>query len=162
MINEQLEGFFTSISEIECWDMEDSNCIEGVQAAISQASSGFYYIAAVVTVLFILLAALPKYSFKSTLFNDIIIRRVVFFLGLGVSVYLLSTAWNISLGLCSMREDSDVATQTFMDMASMAYYISLAIYPVVFVLVSVGFNYLLKRRKLMTIFRSHNKIFGLI
>ncbi|MFM7054762.1 MAG: hypothetical protein ACKOX7_08475, partial [Bacteroidota bacterium] len=69
---------------------------------------------------------------------------------------------NISLGLCSMREDSDVATQTFMDMASMAYYISLAIYPVVFVLVSVGFNYLLKRRKLMTIFRSHNKIFGLI
>jgi hypothetical protein len=162
MIQEQLASFFGLISEVMCFDMEDSACIEGAQAAISQATNGFYYIAAIITLLFILLAALPKYSFKSSLLNDIIIRRVVFFLGLILSVFMLSSAWNVALGLCSMREDSDVAAETFVSLASTSYYIALAVYPLVFVLVSVAFNLLLKRRKLMTIFRSNNKIFGLI
>ena len=162
MINEQLESLFTSITEIECWDMEDSNCIEGVQTAIAQANNGFYYIATALTLIFVILAAAPRYTFKWSFLNDIILRRLIFFTGLGLVSYMLNTAWNTALNLCSLREDSDVASQTFTDLASSAYYLSYAIYPVTFILVAVIFNFLLKRRKFMTIFRSHNKTFGLI
>jgi hypothetical protein len=162
MITEQLAALFSQIAEIECWDMEDGACIEGVQAVISQAGSGFYTIAGSITLVFILLASVPKYTFKWSIFNDIILRRLIFFMGLGSSVYTLLTAWVTAMSLCSMRDDGDVALEVFASMATTSYYIAMAIYPLTFILVAFVFDKFLHRRKLMSIFRSNNKIFGLI
>jgi hypothetical protein len=162
MIAEQLAALFSQIAEIECWDMEDGACIDGVQSVISQAGFGFYTIAGIITFFSLVFAALPKYTFKWSIFNDIILRRLIFLLGLALSVYTLLTAWVTALSLCAMRDDGDVAVEVFSSMASTAYYIAMAIYPLTFILVAFVFDKFLHRRKLMSIFRSNNKIFGLI
>ena len=59
-------------------------------------------------------------------------------------------------------DDTAVYKEIFEPFISLYFYISLAIYPVLFWLVAFVFNTLLHRRKLNTIFRSNNKVFGLI
>lgn len=162
MLTEQLAKLFSSISTIECWDLEDSNCLEGVNNVISHANNVFYMFAISITVLFILLAALPKYTFKWSFLNDIILRRLIFLIGFLVSSYVLFSTWVAANYVCSLRDDSDVALPVFQQKVSLAYYISLALYPIIFIVVSVCLNAFLKRRKLFSIFRSNNKILGII
>jgi hypothetical protein len=162
MITDLLSELFTAITEIECWDMDDSNCIEGVQMVIASISNSFYGFAGAITLVFLLLTALPKYTYRWSFLNDIIMRRFLFLAGLGLSIYVLMASWDAALGLCALRDDSDTAMAVFEEQAGQARAIAMCIYPVTFLVLAVLLDKLLRRRKLMTVFRSNNKIFGLI
>jgi hypothetical protein len=163
MIQDLFSKLFISITEIQCWDLNDGTCVDEVNNVITNVSNTFYLNSLIITILFILIAAIPKYSFKWKFLNDIVIRRISFILGMLFSSYLLFAAWSTAIYLCSQRsEDADIAKETFVSLASMSYYISYAIFPIVFFFVAWIFDKFFKRRKLFTIFKSNNKIFGLI
>ena len=162
MIADLFADLFSLISEIDCWDMDDPNCMEGVLLVLGFISNALYGLTGTITLLFLLLAALPRYTFRWSFLNDIILRRVIFLAGLGLTAYMIFAAWDSALTLCSLREDSDMATEVFAARANQARIIALCIYPVTFLVVSLALDKLLRRRKLMTIFRSNNKVFGLI
>ena len=162
MITEFFQSFFQSaISDAPCFDQEDTSCLESINLVSSTSMNVFLGLAIVLTVVFILLATLPKNSFKSQFFSDIFWRRICFIFGFIVTLLLLNLCWGAAILLCNLRTDSDVAAAVFTATAKMYYYISMIIYPLLFWLVAFIFNKFLKRRKLFSIFISNNKIFGL-
>jgi hypothetical protein len=162
MFNDFFAGLFNSVSDASCMDKDNSDCMEGMTAAASQVSPMFIYVAVGLTILFLILAAVPKYSFKLGFFTDILIRRIIFLVGLVFSTLTLLGAYGASKMLCSMRTDSDIAWDNFSPLININFYISLVIYPVLFWAVAFCFNRFLNRRKLNTVFVSNNKIFGII
>lgn len=161
MILNLFKTLFAAISDIQCMDMENSDCMEGLQQVSSGVSSMLIYLGIAISVIFILLAAVPKYSFSLGFFNDVTIRRILFILGLCTSTYVLFTAYSACQVLCSLRSDGDLAWSNFSPLISLKFYISLVIYPVIFWLTAFCLNLFTSRRKLFTIFKSNNKIFGL-
>jgi len=64
MILNLFKTLFAAISDIQCMDMENSDCMEGLQQVSSGVSSMLIYLGIAISVIFILLAAVPKYSFS--------------------------------------------------------------------------------------------------
>jgi hypothetical protein len=162
MITELIETLFEIIQSIDCWDMEDPSCIDGASEALSAITSIFFQFSIFITLLFILLASIFKYQFKKSALSDIAWRRVVFFLGWFINYYFLNLFANIAVALSETRADSDVASEVVSSAANNWMIIGIALYPIVFFGVAFLFNTVFKRRKLYSIFRSNNKLFGLI
>ena len=162
MLTNFFQSFFQSISDAPCFDQEDTSCLEAINLVGSTAMTVFLGMALLLTIVFILIAALPKYSFKSKIFSDILLRRISFIFGFIMTLFLLNLCWNSACLLCEMRTDNDMALPAFASAAKMYYYISMLVYHIVFWIVAFVFNKFLKRRKLFSIFISNNKIFGII
>ena len=162
MFNDLFSGLFSSISDASCMDNENTDCQEGITAAVSAVGPMFLYVAVAITLVFILLTSIPKYSFKLGIFSDVLIRRIIFFVGLIFCTFTLWSAYAVCKTLCGLRSDSDLAWDNFGPLININFFISLAIYPALFWLVSFCFNRFLNRRKLNTVFVSNNKIFGII
>ena len=162
MFTELFQNLFQSISDAPCLDSEDTNCIEAINLIGSTAMNVFFSMALSLTIVFILIAALPKYSFKSKIFSDILLRRISFIFGFIMTLFLLNLCWNSACLLCEQRTDNDIALPAFASAAKIYYYISMLVYPILFWIVSFILNKFFNRRKLFSIFKSNNKIFGLI
>ena len=72
MLTNFFQSFFQSISDAPCFDQEDTSCMEAINLVGSTAMTVFLGMALLLTIVFILIAALPKYSFKSKIFSDIL------------------------------------------------------------------------------------------
>ncbi len=162
MIVDFFYKLFSGISDVTCMDTENTDCLEELNIVKASVGNNFIYTAIALTLVFILLAALPRYTFNLKFLNDVLLRRILFFLGLGFTIYVLFVAKSTAEMLCTQRADGDIAWTNFEALISIQFYISLAIYPILFWLVAFVFNTFLHRRKLNTIFRSNNKVFGLI
>ena len=162
MFTELFQNLFQSISDAPCLDSEDTNCIEAINLIGSTAMNVFFSMALSLTIVFILIAALPKYSFKSKIFSDILLRRISFIFGFIMTLFLLNLCWNSACLLCEKRTDNDIALPAFASAAKIYYYISMLVYPILFWIVSFILNKFFNRRKLFSIFKSNNKFFGLI
>ena len=163
MLTNFFQPFFEStISDAPCFDQEDSSCMEAINLVGSTAMTVFLGMALSLTLVFILIAALPKYSFKSKIFSDVLLRRISFIFGFILTLFLLNSCWNSACVLCESRTDSDVALPAFASAAKIYYYISMLVYPILFWIVAFILNKFFNRRKLFSIFKSNNKIFGLI
>jgi hypothetical protein len=161
MLQDFISNLFSLITDIECWDIDDPSCAEGAAEASDAILMTFIEYPIYYTVLFIMLASIPRYGFRWSVLNDIIIRRVTFFVGFGLTVYTLMKFSAVAALLSATRSDSDVASDIVAEITGQGFLIGIAIYPVLFFVVAFVLN-LLHRRKLMTIFRSNTKIFGLI
>ncbi|MEN9344574.1 MAG: hypothetical protein RLZZ60_43 [Bacteroidota bacterium] len=161
MIVDFFKNLFSGISDVLTFDLDNADPIE-IDSIVSSVGMNFIFVALILTIVFVLLAAIPRYTFTLSFMNDILLRRIIFFIGLGFTLYVLYVANTTVKSLCEARNDKDIAWDNFSPLISMHFYISLAIYPVLFWLVAFVFNTLLHRRKLNTIFRSNNKVFGLI
>ena len=162
MFTELFQNLFQSISDAPCLDSEDTNCIEAINLIGSTAMNVFFSMALSLTIVFILIAALPKYSFKSKIFSDILLRRISFIFGFIMTLFLLNLCWSSACLLCEMRTDNDISLPAFASAAKIYYYISMLVYPILFWIVAFILNKFFNRRKLFSIFKSNNKIFGLI
>lgn len=161
MLQDFLDTLFSIIKEIDCWDMEDPNCVDGATEAIAAIQSSFLQYSIIFSLLFIVLALLPKYSFKKRMIDDIMQRRLIFFLGFAITIFTMLQFWGTLELLAATRSDSDVAGEILSGIGMQWGIIGMTIYPVVFLLAAFVLN-MMKNRKLMTIFQSNNKIFGLI
>jgi len=143
-----------------------------LMALLDYVNTTFIVYTLALTLIFILLSAIPRYSFRLSFMNDVLLRRIIFFIGLIFTTYVAitmhSSFYNALLqnqtctDIFNPGDDTAVYKEIFEPFISLYFYISLAIYPVLFWLVAFVFNTLLHRRKLNTIFRSNNKVFGLI
>jgi len=161
MLQDFLDTLFSIIKEIDCWDMEDPNCVDGATEALASIQSSFLQYSLLYSVVFILLALLPKYSFKKRMIDDILQRRLIFFAGFAVTIFTMLQFWGTLELLAATRSDSDVAGEILSGIGMQWGIIGMVIYPLVFVIAAILLN-MVKNRKLMTIFKSNNKIFGLI
>ena len=174
-LSTQIPGTDKALSEDDFQriaDGETLDSIENITALTNYTNNSFLIFAFAITLIFVLLAALPRYSFKLSFLNDVLLRRIIFFIGLIFASYIVITMHSsfyealMQNPTCSEifnpGDDSTVYKEMFEPSISMYFYISLAIYPVLFWLVAFVFNTFLHRRKLNTIFRSNNKVFGLI
>ena len=162
MFTELFQNLFQSISDAPCLDSEDTNCIEAINLIGSTAMNVFFSMALSLTIVFILIAALPKYSFKSKIFSDIVLRRIIFIFGFILTLFILNLCW-ISAGLiCEKRIDPQESIEAFSSAATIYFYISMVVYPILFWIVAFILNKFFNRRQLFSIFKSNNKIFGLI
>lgn len=161
MLQDFLDTLFSIISEIDCWDMEDPNCVDGATEALSAIQSSFLQVSLMLSIAFILLALLPKYSFKKKMIDDILQRRLIFLVGFSLTIYMMLQFWGTLELLAATRSDSDVASEILSGIGMQWGIIGMVIYPITFLIAAVLLN-MVKNRKLMTIFKSNNKIFGLI
>ena len=162
MLPDFFNSFFKSISEAPCLDSQTEDCKDAINLLGSTSMNVFLGMALSLTLVFILIATLPKYSFKSKIFSDILLRRISFIFGFIMTLFLLNLCWNSACLLCEMRTDNDIALPAFASAAKIYYYISMLVYPILFWIVSFILNKFFNRRKLFSIFKSNNKIFGLI
>jgi hypothetical protein len=174
-LSTQIPGTDKALSEDDFQriaDGETIDSIENITALTDYTNTSFLTFAFALTLVFILLAAIPRYSFRLSFLNDVLLRRIIFFIGLIFTTYVAitmhSSFYNALLqnqtctDIFNPGDDTAVYKEIFEPFISLYFYISLAIYPVLFWLVAFVFNTLLHRRKLNTIFRSNNKVFGLI
>jgi len=161
MLQDFLDTLFSIIKEIDCWDMEDPNCVDGATEALAAIQSSFLQYSLMYSIFFILLALLPKYSFKKRMIDDILQRRLIFFLGFAMTIFTMLQFWGTLELLAATRSDSDVAGEILSGIGMQWGIIGMVIYPVTFLIAAILLN-MVKNRKLMTIFKSNNKIFGLI
>ena len=162
MLPDFFNSFFQSISEAPCLDSQNGDCIDAINLLGSTSMNVFLGMALSLTLVFILIATLPKYSFKSKIFSDIVLRRIIFIFGFILTLFLLNLCKISALLLCSQRQDSQDSLNAFTSAAKIYYYISMLVYPILFWIVAFILNKFFNRRKLFSIFKSNNKIFGLI
>ena len=141
-----------------------------LMALLDYVNTTFIVYTLALTLIFILLSAIPRYSFRLSFMNDVLLRRIIFFIGLIFTTYVaisIHSSFYFALDQDSswknmFNPDENLYNDLFEPFISLYFYISLAIYPILFWLVAFVFNTFLHRRKLNTIFRSNNKVFGLI
>jgi hypothetical protein len=78
-----------------------------------------------------------------------------------MTIFTMLQFWGTLELLAATRSDSDVAGEILSEIGMQWSIIGMAIYPVAFLIAAILLN-MLKNRKLITIFKSNNKIFGLI
>ena len=162
MLTNFFNSFFQSISDAPCLDSTNEDCLTAINLIGSTAMNVFLGMALSLTLVFILIATLPKYSFKSKIFSDIVLRRIIFIFGFILTLFLLNLCKISALLLCSQRQDSQDSLNAFTSAATIYFYISMVVYPILFWIVAFILNKFFNRRKLYSIFKSNNKIFGLI
>ena len=162
MLPDFFNSFFKSISEAPCLDSQNGDCIDAINLLGSTSMNVFLGMALSLTLVFILIATLPKYSFKSKIFSDIVLRRIIFIFGFILTLFLLNLCKISALLLCSQRQDSQDSLNAFTSAATIYFYISMVVYPILFWIVAFILNKFFNRLQLFSIFKSNNKIFGLI
>lgn len=160
MINDLIQSFLAIITQIDCWDSDNPDCVAGMAEAKSTIMFLFLITTISITILFISFASFIKYQFIKAKISDIALRRIIFLLGYIINAYLLFSIYVQAIMLSDTRLDRDVSTEIIASECFKWLLLGNVAYLFLFFLTAFILN-VLKRRKLMTIFRSNNKFLGL-